>query len=303
MKKMSLKNFILVIGTLVIAILAIWLPGFLVSRNSTSEVSVITSVPPEYYSGPSESIIKNASKQLTSEQCIQLITGMWESTIAPASEDACTINEFGIRTLVINRVDDLYARGLYPCTLSSSYDQWYSWSATPYRALDTTFQTYAAIYWDITFTKYDNSDYQRFIVTESGDILYAEVRNIKADDTSDPDNADKKDFSSFNPDMKDCSYLLYYYGEYVDTTYNTGSIRVMEHNGVTTSYTTKEASTKEVENLDTSTASNYVNGLEPLEPNTVYTISQTSSDSRTTMKYYVSCQYTADRYRILMQPR
>lgn len=297
MKKMSFKNFILVVTTLAIAGLAIWLPGFLVSRNSTSEMSVITSVPPEYYSGPSESIIKNASRQLTNEQCIQLITGMWESTIAPANEDACTINEFGIRTLVINRVDDLYARGLYPCKLSSAYDQWYSWTATPYRALDTTFQTYAAIYWDITFTKYDNTDYHRFIVTESGDILYAEVKVLNQDE------ADQKDFSNFTPDMKDISYMLFYYGEYLNTTYNTGNVRVMEHNGVTTSYTTKEAAEKEKENLDTSEASSYINDFVPLEPDYIYTINQTSSDSRTTMKYFVTCEINSDSYRILMQPR
>lgn len=297
MNKISFKNFILVVTTLVIAGLSIWLPGFLVSRSSSSEMSVVTSVPPEYYSGPSESIIKNASRQLTNEQCIQLITGMWESTIAPADEDSCSINEFGIRTLVINRVDDLYARGLYPCNLSSAYDQWYSWTATPYRALDTTFQTYAAIYWDITFTKYDNTDYHRFIVTESGDILYAEVKILE------PDENNQKDFSNFTPDMSDSTYMLFYYGEYLNTTYNKGNVRVMEHNGVTTSYTTKEASEKEKQNLDPNAASFYINDFVPLDPSKIYTINQTSSDSRTPMKYFVTCEINSDSYRILMQPR
>ena len=156
--------------------LSIWLPGIMMQKNLKSQLSEIQNVPAEYYSGPSEAIIKNSSKQLTSEQCIQLITGTWESTVAPASPDYCNITEFGIKNMLVNRVEDLKSKQLYPVSLSSGPDNWYSWEATPYRALDTTFQTYAAIFWDIRFTRYDNTEYHRFIITESGDILYAEFK-------------------------------------------------------------------------------------------------------------------------------
>ena len=160
--------------------LSIWLPGFLMKRDNAARLTTVNEVPAEFTSAPPDSIIKNASRQLTKEQKIQLITGEWESLVEETDEDFCNLNSFGIKTIVQNRVDYLNTKGIYPITISSDYGDWYSWSATPYRALDTTFETYAAIFWDVSFTKYDNTEYHRFIATESGDILYAEA-NITPD--------------------------------------------------------------------------------------------------------------------------
>ena len=159
MTKYSFKNLILIIMVMLIAGASIWLPGYFMQRSNSAEMFSMKDVPQDYYAGPSEAIISNASKQLTSEQCIQLIIGTWESTITEAKESECNITEFGIKTVVIQRVETLRAKGLYPVSISSEYLQWYTWSAKPYRALDTTFQTYAAIFWDVSFVKYDNYCY------------------------------------------------------------------------------------------------------------------------------------------------
>jgi hypothetical protein len=294
MNKHSSKNIILIIMVLLIAATSIWLPGYLMQRSNSAEMFSMKDVPQDYYSGPSEAIIRNASKQLTSEQCFQLIIGTWESTVTEAKESDCNITEFGIRSVVMQRVENLRAKGLYPVRISSEYLQWYTWSAKPYRALDATFQTYAAIFWDVSFVKYDNSESHRFIITESGDILYAEINvNPEVDSST-------VDLSEFTPRMPNCSYLFYYFGESNDTIYTTDKVRATEHGNKTTSYRIIKSSKEELEQMDNSSSSSYIPGFESFKPDELYTILQTSDHS--TSEYYVSCNKTENSYRILLSP-
>ena len=294
MTKYSFKNLILIIMVMLIAGASIWLPGYLMQRSNSAEMFSMKDVPQDYYAGPSEAIIRNASKQLTSEQCIQLIIGTWESTITEAKESECNITEFGIKTVVIQRVETLRAKGLYPVSISSEYLQWYTWSAKPYRALDTTFQTYAAIFWDVSFVKYDNSESHRFIVTESGDILYAEYNKnpeIKSNTVN---------LESFEPRIPNCSHLLYYFGETNETIYSTDTIRVAGHGNKTTSYRIVKTSKEELEQMDNSSVSSYIPGFEAFKPDELFTLLQTSDHS--TSEYYVSCNKTENSFRILVSP-
>ena len=57
MKAQRVKNFILVLSALLIAVFSIWLPGFFMKKNIDAQFTDIKNVPGEYYSGPSESII------------------------------------------------------------------------------------------------------------------------------------------------------------------------------------------------------------------------------------------------------
>ena len=191
MNKALIKNIILILGTAIIAILSLWLPGYLMQRDMHDSYNNLSEVPAGYYSGPSKTIIKNVSKQLTSQQRIQLITGQWESEIAPADEDEVTLTDLGIKTLTLIHINDLYTKGLYPRSLSSEYGKWYTWSVKPYRALDTTFRSYEAIYWEVDFDKYDNTEHHRFIVTDTGDFLYANasIQSEETNESSDIDNA------------------------------------------------------------------------------------------------------------------
>ena len=291
MKLQRAKNIILIVLAILITVSAVWLPGYLMNRNNNAMFSGIKDVPAEYYSGPSEAIIKNASKQLNYEQCLQLILGIWESETSETSEEFCNINEFGIKTILTIRIDELYARHLYPVSLTTGIDKWYSWSATPYRAIDTTFQTYAAIYWDIRFFKYDGTEKHRFIVTESGDILYAEARF--------DDEAIMKDF---NENPQNSSYLFYYYGENQDTIQNKDSLRVISHDSEITSYVTSTASDAAIKKLDTAAASSFINDFQAFDPDKVYYISQSTRNNKP-MEYLVSYQKTDESYRILLLPK
>lgn len=292
MKAQRVKNFILVLSALLIAVFSIWLPGFFMKKNIDAQFTDIKNVPGEYYSGPSESIIKNASKQLTYSQKIQLILGMWESTITETTEEACNLSEFGIKTIVVNRIEDLHSRGLYPITLSEGQNNWYTWNATPYRALDTTFNAYAAVYWDITFTKFDNTEAHRFIVTESGDILYAEANFT--DDVA----------AEFEPKMTNCSYLFYYYGEFTTTLQNTENLRVITHDNVTTTYRINSATDAELKKLDTGNASSFISYFKSFTPDNVFSIYQSSgSDNDTSMSFYASFKKTDNSYQMLILPK
>ena len=295
MKKLSIKNYILITLAILITGAAIWLPGFLMHKNSNTYYGEVGDVPSEYYSGPSESIIKNASKQLTEEQCNQLITGVWESEITPVSEDDCRYTDFGMKTLVVGHIHDLYTKGLYPRSLSSDTNNWYSWEAKPYRALDSTFKTYAAIFWDIKFTKYDGSETHRFIVSEYGDILYAEANT-------------KESLGKFSPKLSNSSYLLDYYGS-SDIHYSTYSITDDEDNIITSvtvdnvakSFKTDEVSAsgkrKIQEQIDSS--SSFISVYTTFKPDESIWLKQTGG---TNINYSVSTRTTYNSYKMILLP-
>ncbi len=303
MKKQMVKNLIAVILTLAVAATSILLPGFLIEREDRSQLDSVENVPPEYYSGPSEAMIENASQQLTSEQCLQLILGIWDSTISETTEDHCNKTEFGMKNILVNRVTDLHSKGLYPVSIASNDYNWYSWTSKPYRAIDTTFQTYAAYFWDFTFTKFDNSETHRFIVTESGDILYAEFTiNDSSTEISDTSKKDIEAFNSFSPDLMRSSYLFYYYGEFSTTTVNSGSVRVTEHDYLTTSYYTSTMTDAEIKKLDTAAASSFITDFKGFSPDSVYRLRQSAAGNGSSTYFSVSSKKTDNSFQLLLQP-
>ncbi len=204
------KNIIICIGAAAIVAASILMPGFFLKKILAQKYNTVSEVPTKYYSGPSEAVVKNASKQLSELQKIQLISELWESEISAANSSEANISELEAKDLAIDRLTSLSSNGLFPANAYSDYQKWYSWTAVPYKAVDTTFRTYAAIYWDVTFTKYDNSESHRIILTESGDILYAfadtneksldgftpKLENINSLFINNTDDTDKTDAAS-----------------------------------------------------------------------------------------------------------
>ena len=156
--------FLLFTGSAIAASLI--LPGYLLEKKASETVGITTAVPTPYYSGPSEAIVRNASRQLSEEQRVSLIYGNWESEITQADMRECSMSEYEIVSS-------------YDYGIHSDYQKWYSWNAEPYKALDTTFQTYAAIFWKVTFTKYTGNDIKVFYITEGGTILDEKKINFK----------------------------------------------------------------------------------------------------------------------------
>ena len=161
-KKNRIKNFLVSTTVLLFTVAAIaaslMVPGYLLEQHAAETIGITTAVPTPYYSGPSEAIVRNASRQLTEEQCVSLIYGDWESTISTADLRECSMSEYEIVST-------------YDYGIHSDYQKWYSWNAEPYKAVDTTFETYAAIFWKVTFTKYTGNEIKVFYITEGGTIL------------------------------------------------------------------------------------------------------------------------------------
>ena len=174
------KKHISIIGTFIICICILFactsvcLPKLFLDRHQKKNLDKVNVVPTEYYSGPSVAVVKSASRQLSFYQKLQLITNVWDSNISIASKEECSISEYEAYTLAAGSIFKLhYNKGLYPELLNSEYENWYSWKATPYKAVDTTFGIYAAIYWEIVFTRYDSSETHTVIIDENGEVLYA----------------------------------------------------------------------------------------------------------------------------------
>ena len=81
--------------------------------------------------------------------------------------------------LAKKQLDVYYKQGVYPYSVQIQYDNLYSYSSELYCYMDTSFDTYAAYLWKITFTKYDNSVENIVYMTESGTILLAWTNNTK----------------------------------------------------------------------------------------------------------------------------
>lgn len=118
-------------------------------------------------------ILKNASSQLTSYERMQLISQSWDSNIEPAEEEEGELNKSEAAQLARKSLHTMYDNNYYPVTLTSGYDNWYKWDATLYRAIDTHFHSYAAYFWKIDFTRYDNSEQHTIKMMEDGTILFA----------------------------------------------------------------------------------------------------------------------------------
>ena len=181
MKKGLLKNRIFVIATLLLAAVCILLPGRVLDYLSKKDVAVMKEVPAEYYAGPSESVILNSSRQLSDVQNLMLVTGVWESQVTTVDQSACRLTGIEAKDLAVSRINALAKKGLYPCSIGEDIKQWYSWDAEAFRAIDTTFQTYAAIFWRVSFVKYDHTEKHTIILTEMGTALYVDVHTENSD--------------------------------------------------------------------------------------------------------------------------
>ncbi len=160
---------------LALALVGTLLPGQLLFWQSERELSLVAAAPAKYYSAANMAIARNASAQLGTYQKLQLITGRWESAIREAASYERTIAAYEAVQMAKEQMETLYQEGHYPVSLHTDYGNWYTWDAKFYKAVDTTFDTYAAYYWDITFHKYDGVDSHRVCMLEDGTIFLLEA--------------------------------------------------------------------------------------------------------------------------------
>lgn len=158
-----------------LALFGTFLPGYLLVWQSEEKMNMVGAVPVEYYSPANLAVARNASANLGDYQKLQLITGRWESNEVPAEDSERTLENYEAVELARERMHVFYEAGIYPTSLLSDYENWYSWEAEFCKVVDATFNTYAAYYWKLSFVKYDGSETHQVYMLENGTVFLAEA--------------------------------------------------------------------------------------------------------------------------------
>ncbi|MBQ8412863.1 MAG: hypothetical protein IJX12_04550 [Lachnospiraceae bacterium] len=183
-KTKSFKKFtpyLLALFTILAVVAGFFIPGYLLKKETDEQLSVVTYAPEEYYLASNTAMARNTSEKLSSMDKINLITGIWDSTCQECSSSDAFLTEIEAVNLAISQMDLFFTKRIYPASLNSNYNNWYSWSTKVYKYTDTSFNTYTAYLWVITFSKYDSSIEHVIQMTEDGVILDAHT-NMPTDD-------------------------------------------------------------------------------------------------------------------------
>lgn len=176
MKKKNKRNIIyalLFCGTLGIALFGIFAPGQLLKLQSRSGLDVVAAVSDQYFSAAGSAAARNASANLSIGEKMQLILGMWESETSDAASYEMELQNFEAAASARDGMKKLYDIGLYPTDISEGYGNWYTWEAQARKAVDTTFYTYTAYFWEIRFQKYNGEEEHTVYLLEDGTVLLA----------------------------------------------------------------------------------------------------------------------------------
>ncbi len=179
----KLSIFVIVL-TVIAAVAGIILPGVILKAQGSSDYGIIKNVPEEYYSSVSAAMARNASANLNDYQRLQLISGRWESKISDVSAYEMELQDYEAVKIIRDALGKLNEEGIYPESIFSDYANWYNWRGAAHKAVDTTFHTYTAYYWEIDFYKYDSEETHKVYVLEDGLVFYAEadlVSNIETE--------------------------------------------------------------------------------------------------------------------------
>lgn len=156
----------------------------LIRRTVSADEDVVIEADENYYLAARSNLAKIASKNLSYADRMKIISGSWASSFKECSLDSGFISETEAVALAKQQLEYYYKTEVYPYSLISSYNNWYSWDAKLYEYTDTTFNTYTVYLWCIKFTKYDNSLEHTILMTENGTILNAEANSRFSNDIS-----------------------------------------------------------------------------------------------------------------------
>ncbi len=174
-KKNSVRQFgfILVPLSVLIVLLAVFLPGQVLDMQGKAMLSQVQTVSKDTYASERTAMARRASSRLQVGEKLQLIDGSWESEISEAEPEEMELSEPEAVQLAREKMEELHTERKYPVGIESGYNNWYSFQATPYKAVETTFHTYGAYFWKIQFEKYDKSEENMVWILEDGTVFLA----------------------------------------------------------------------------------------------------------------------------------
>lgn len=146
-------------------------PKYLLARTLFEQMEQVVVAPEEYYVEAGEMMARSASSNLSSVDRIKLIAGTWESEMQKCENTDGFLNEVEAVELAKEQMEYYYQAGVFPYSMQIKYDNMFSYETELYCYTDSSFHTYSAYLWKITFTKYDDSVECVTYMTESGTIL------------------------------------------------------------------------------------------------------------------------------------
>lgn len=150
---------------------SVLVPKYLLARTLSEQMEQVVVAPEEYYVEAGEMMARSASSNLLSVDRIKLISGTWESEMRKCENTEGFLNEAEAVELAKKQMEYYYQAGVFPYSMQIKYDNMFSYATELYCYTDSSFHTYSAYLWKITFTKYDDSVECVTYMTESGTIL------------------------------------------------------------------------------------------------------------------------------------
>lgn len=167
----KIKICLFLILCAVIISTGVLVPKYLLARTLFEQMEQVVVAPEEYYVEAGKMMARSASSNLSSVDRIKLIAGTWESEMQKCENTDGFLNEVEAVELAKEQMEYYYQAGVFPYSMQIKYDNMFSYETELYCYTDSSFHTYSAYLWKITFTKYDDSVECVTYMTESGTIL------------------------------------------------------------------------------------------------------------------------------------
>ena len=167
----KIKICLILFFCVAVILASVLVPKYLLARSLFEQMDQVVVAPEEYYVEAGEMMARSASSNLSSVDRIKLIAGTWESEMQKCENTDGFLNEVEAVELAKEQMEYYYQAGVFPYSMQIKYDNMFSYETELYCYTDSSFHTYSAYLWKITFTKYDDSVECVTYMTESGTIL------------------------------------------------------------------------------------------------------------------------------------
>lgn len=167
----KIKICLILFFCVAVILASVLVPKYLLARTLFEQMDQVVVAPEEYYVEAGEMMARSASSNLSSVDRIKLIAGTWESQMQKCENTDGFLNEVEAVELAKEQMEYYYQAGVFPYSMQIKYDNMFSYETELYCYTDSSFHTYSAYLWKITFTKYDDSVECVTYMTESGTIL------------------------------------------------------------------------------------------------------------------------------------
>ncbi|MBR6223726.1 MAG: hypothetical protein IKQ71_09840 [Lachnospiraceae bacterium] len=184
------KNKLIAIMSVIVALVSVFgallLPDYFLRGEVKSRLGIADDVPADYYMAHGGAAAKASSMKMSDVDRIKMISGVWGSTMTKVDTADAYISETEALKLSRKATEYYHGLGIYPVSIDSSFDNWYSWKAECYRYLDNIFNTYTCFLWVVEFFRYDSNEHHIIYLLEDGTAICMLNNMSETEKTYDP---------------------------------------------------------------------------------------------------------------------